>query len=370
MAVIKNTDDEEQKTSTSGQSSILGGGAAEGAQSSGSGWTNLQTYLSANEGQGAGIADSLTKGTQQELDKNKTDTAAWKKEAEGNVQASTKKDDKGYLDTIKTGDVSKIDDGFGAWKNLSNYWGANDASQMSGYNDAYSQQSKLKDKVSGLQDYDSQKASLQDTYKAEAPGYTQGMGTLDAFIMRGDQSGKDKLQAFQDQNKNVGADFDQAVADINSSINSAKSNNAYSKDAVNQAIAGRLADYDSSLKQRAGEEADKQFQWNTTQIQNAYKNAGLEAPKNVLGYLKQNETDPYSYATKAEIDAINQLAGLDDDAATGAKSRGGNTGVYNIDWNQLKTDIDDIRRPSSADVIADAEDPTTLGMGRVGTKRR
>lgn len=150
-----------------------GAASAQAAQPVGSGFTNLQTYLSANKGQGGQIADSIISEGQKGVDKARTaadETAnAW---ADGVTQ--------------------KANDG--AADINSPYGGPTDASKETGLNDLetnYQNVKKGADAYAG--DYQSQKAGLM-----KANNYGVGFGALDTFLGR--QDGSQKIADWQ---KNV-----------------------------------------------------------------------------------------------------------------------------------------------------------------------
>ena len=150
-----------------------GAASAQPAQPTGSGFTNLQTYLSANKGQGGQLADSIVSEGQKGVDtaRDAADKTAdtW---ADGVVQDANS----GAADTNST------------------YGGPTDASKVAGLNDLEKNYQNVRDGANNYAgDYQSQKAGLM-----KANNYGVGFGALDTFLGR--QDGASKIADWQ---KNV-----------------------------------------------------------------------------------------------------------------------------------------------------------------------
>jgi hypothetical protein len=179
MAYVTNNLDEELNQQKAGGGILAGSGGAanQGAQPSGSGFTNLQTYLSANKNQGAGLANQITAEGQKGVDAARTaaDTSA-------NQWAD------GVTEKALSGPsaVSSV------------YGGPIDATKGEGYNQMDQNYQNVRDQATKFAgDYDTQKASLM-----KANSYGTGFGALDTFLGR--QDGKDKIQDWQ-KNVNTGS---------------------------------------------------------------------------------------------------------------------------------------------------------------------
>jgi hypothetical protein len=165
----------QSKAGTGGVIAGSGGAASPtpGAQPAGSGFTNLQTYLSANKGQGGQLADSIVSEGQKGVDtaRNAADKTAdaW---ADGVVQ----------------------DANSGAADTNADYSGPADASKAAGLNDLEKNYQNVREGANNYAgDYQSQKAGLM-----KANNYGVGFGALDTFLGR--QDGASKIADWQ---KNV-----------------------------------------------------------------------------------------------------------------------------------------------------------------------
>lgn len=165
----------QQKAGAGGVIAGSGGAASPtpGAQPAGSGFTNLQTYLSANKGQGGQVADQIISEGQKGVDtaRNAADktAGAW---ADGVVQ----------------------DANSGAADTNSPYGGPTDASKVAGLNDLEKNYQNVRDGANNYAgDYQTQKAGLM-----KANNYGVGFGALDTFLGR-----QDGAQKIADWQKNV-----------------------------------------------------------------------------------------------------------------------------------------------------------------------
>jgi hypothetical protein len=350
MAIQKNfLDDEEnqnQGQATSLEGTALGGGptpatSAQPAKPQGTGWNNLQTYLTANQGQGGNVANAITQDTQKRVDAADSNAKLWEDEAKKRVDQNTRTDDKGYGQQIQSGDPTKIDqNAFGAWKNLSNYWGAANAQADSGYGSVYNQTQQAKKDVAGVQNYDTQKALAQQTFGKNGR-YTQGMGTLDTFIMRGDQSGKDALQGFQDKNKSFGQTFDSAVGNINSYAQGAEQRGQSAYDNLMGMLGQRRQSIQDTAQQNLGKVYGDARSAAEQQVRDAYVKAGRD-PNIGFGtggtISRASDMSWVDGLGDPELAALNQLSNLDDDANTNAITKQ-NRPLATIDWDRVNQNI-------------------------------
>jgi hypothetical protein len=327
MAIQKDfLDEEEQGTqgiNLEGTAVGSGGfGGPMGAKPQGTGWTNLQQYLTANEGQGAGVAQDITKGVQEKVDSADSNAKLWEQSAKARVDQSTKRDDQGFTNQINT-DPTKIDkNAFNAWAQLQSYWGGANAQADSGYGDVYGQTQQAKQAVQGMQNYDTQKALAQQTYGKNGR-YTQGMGTLDTFIMRGDKAGQQALQGFQDRNKNVGAGFDQAKANVDQYIAGAAGRGKAVTDNAYKAIGDRYSALTASGQAAAQAKLKAERDAAQQNVLRQYAEAGIANPN--TGMLSNTVTTRdvglADGLNDVDLAALNALADLDLDASTNALNR-------------------------------------------------
>jgi hypothetical protein len=192
---------QQQQGSKAGTALAGSGGAASptGQQQAGSGFTNLQKYLEANQGQGGGLANVITTEGQKQVDtgvKAANDASqAWASgvisDANNAAQPTVDLYSKGaqaYNNTSGS-DSSYLDNAdINAAKSAGNYTGLTDVTKAAGYNDLDKAYQNVKNQATGYaNDYNAQKGLLQKTY-----GYGSGFGALDTFLAR--QDGKQQLQ--------------------------------------------------------------------------------------------------------------------------------------------------------------------------------
>lgn len=188
----------QQKAGAGGVIAGSGGAASPtpGAQPAGSGFTNLQTYLAANKGQGVGVAGDIVSEGQKGVDsaRKAADQYAdtW---ATGGVQQANQagqdaaaKYDAGRAEV--EADPNNTEGAYAAARGTV-YGGPANAQAIQGYNDLEKNYQNVKttaDNFAG--DYNTQKAGLQNKY-----GYGSGFGALDTFLGR--QDGKDTISGWQ-----------------------------------------------------------------------------------------------------------------------------------------------------------------------------
>lgn len=212
MAYVQN--EEEQKQGGAGGQVLAGsGGAASGSQQAvGTGFTNLQKYLSANKGEGQGIAGDITSQGQKAVDtaRNTADTAANTWADAGAQQANT----------AATNAASTYENAANALRADPNYdpvgvrgttyGGPQSAQDVQGFNDLDKAYQNVRNTATSFaNDRATQQAGLQNKY-----GYGSGFAALDTFLGR--QDGKDQIQGWA-AGVNPGS-ADAQVARVNSAI--------------------------------------------------------------------------------------------------------------------------------------------------------
>lgn len=210
MAILQDELDPAKKAQTGAQSAVLTGNSsapatpttAPAASPVGSGWTNLDTYLSANKGQGQGLAGEI-------VGAGNTAVAGAQKAA-GTAS-----------DTFVTNATNAANNGAagaiaaeGIGDHSVGYQGPNSAKDLTGRNqleDAYKNVSTTADNYAG--DFSTQNAALQKQH-----GYGAGFGALDTFLGR--QDGKEQIQGWRDTVKAPNAQ--QTYDKVDAAIGAAK----------------------------------------------------------------------------------------------------------------------------------------------------
>lgn len=321
------------------ESGIVGGGAAPTSQGTGgntSAWTNLQTYLEANEGQGAGIANAITQKTQANIDAVGKNVQDWEGEAKKRVDEKTRNDD--YSSQIKKDPTEVNQSAFSAWKNLGNYWGAQDATGDSGYAEVYGKAKNAADDIKGANDYYGQNVLAKKSFTGDQAGqsrnYTDGMGYLDTFIARADQSGKDAFSNFKDKNTGFDQKIDSAKNNLNSYIQGAGSRGQAAYDSAMNAISGKQKEIHGAADQRFRGASDLNVgkQMNFDLYDQVYPDVGIQQRAEAGNHVDLNKNfDVSDVYSQADVDALNSLAGLDNDEATTASYAKGSDAAFSTD---------------------------------------
>lgn len=173
MAYVQDEELKKQQQQAAGGQVLAGSGGAAGAsKASGTGWTNLQSYLDANQGNTGGIATSVNNAMNKEFEgaaKAADESAkAWGDGAVKQAQAADQSEAMragatDYSNTIKQTNQT--------------YQGPKQGSDVEGYNDLeknYKAAEQAADKYTG---YSGMKEGL-----ASQNNYGSGFGALDAFL--------------------------------------------------------------------------------------------------------------------------------------------------------------------------------------------
>jgi hypothetical protein len=238
MAYYDNLDEQnQQKSGAGGVIAGSGGAGSQGPTTTGTGFTNLQKYLSANQGSGGAIADNIiSQGQNAVSDAQKTaDTgaAAWADQGVQNVNDGVSTIT-GQVDTAigsLEADRKNRQPAYDAQKLT--YGGPKSATEMQGYNDLDKAYQNVKNTATNFAgDLNTQKAGLQKQY-----GYGSGFGALDTFIGR--QDGKDKLQGWANS-VNPGSAQSQ-IDRVNSAIGAGQQSVTDAQGRLKQALTDNVA---------------------------------------------------------------------------------------------------------------------------------
>lgn len=338
MAIIneeedKNVNQTGQGLNTSGQAGVVGaGGAPAGATQStagggqaGSGWTNLQTYLDVNKGQGGQLADQVGTDVNNKVeDFKKTDVSGAINEigqAAGTTEADEiKKDVAANAGKAKT----FLNQGFGA-KQVTDYTAPINATAAS-----------VKDNLNQLNDQNYQKGALQKLNNKQG-NYTGGFGALDSFILNGDEQGREKLSGIQKSgNDAVGSTMSGITDQLTKARGDANSLFEANKLAVKGAAKGQ---YTGLMDQAALRAKEKSGQSKTAasgtisqkRAEAVQSDAELDTPDIAGdGFVKGADYAASDVLTDADITALNSLAGLDPSLGISPVARTQGTG-YSAD---------------------------------------
>jgi hypothetical protein len=318
MAIIKDFNDE---NAASGGSGVLGGGGAStgggpaGAPatptggSQGSGWTNLQSYLGANQGQAGGIANQITQDAEKQVDEfKKTDVSG----SVAEIGKSAKTEDVNALTGDVAANASKAKDFLS-----SGYGGAGVDTYTAGIRNAAK---GVKDTLGQVTNQGYQKSTLQKANNTPNQAYTSGFGALDSFLVSADPNAKAKLKLTQGRTGEVDQTLNAATGQISAADTAARSAFEANKQRLRDAAKTQAAGIASTAQGRVDPAKAAQLQAANTQstdILNRLKGAyGEDLTDADLGlsskYLTQNNDFGVSdVISDSEMAALNSLAGID-----------------------------------------------------------
>lgn len=249
MAYLYKPEDEQQQgqgPAKSGGSVLAGNSGAKsgtGGQAGTSGWTNLQTYLGANEGNGTGVANTIVDEGQKAFD---TDVGIANKQADSWGDMGVKAAD-------STSALNQISDARGVVKTSGSqyntaannasaitYGGPQNASDVQGFNDLDQAYKNAEQTADNFGKFNTQQATLQKKY-----GYSAGMGALDTAIGRGDAGSL--ITDWQAKSKGGLKDGDQ-YAGIKKNVDRVSGAIQGSKDSISAAKQGLQSDIDARAK--------------------------------------------------------------------------------------------------------------------------
>jgi hypothetical protein len=203
---------QEEQTPTTQQSSVLGAGQQTSmatGSGKGSGWTNLQTYLDNNAGQGVQTTQKILDVKQDQI-KNAVDSLNSEvndtktKASQGMVQRNTDLENQ-----IKTNPTAVNQDAFSQYVSKS-YAGPN---QFTPGLDTEKKWNGLQTKTNVTEIADPYKIGQQ----LKKDNYTYGLGKLDSYLINSEGGGV--VDSFNQKNANVVNDRASQIQSVNDAIN-------------------------------------------------------------------------------------------------------------------------------------------------------
>jgi hypothetical protein len=318
MAIIKDFNDE---SAGAGGGGVLGGGASTGGGpagapatptggAQGSGWTNLQSYLGANQGQAGGLANQITQDADKKVDEFKnTDVSGQVAE----IGKAAKTEDVNNI----TGDVAKNADKAKGFLS-SGYGGANVDTYTSGIRNAAK---GVNDTLGQITNQGYQKSTLQRLNNSPTQAYSGGFGALDSFLVSADPNAKAKLKMTQGRTGEVDQTLNAATGQITAADTAARTAFEANKQKVRDAAKTQAAGITSAAQGRIDPTRAAQTQGSNNQaadilgkIKGEYGNEFVtDADGNISSkYITQNNDFGVSdVISDTELSALNSLAGID-----------------------------------------------------------
>ena len=286
-------------TSTPGQTSASGTGGTAPAGNptapTSTGFVNLQSYLNANQGTGAGLANTATKPLTDQVGaygQTAANTVSGAKSgfdaAGGDAQAAS----------AKSGLANDATAGYDAASHFVNsgYSGPK-ASDYTGT--LATQQGNLDGQLNGVDKQANQQDLLSSAYGGNGKQYTNGFGQLDSFLIGGSQDGRNVINGVKGQTANVDGAYNSAANSLNGMQTTAQN---------------QLAANQSGVRSAAGTDATNIV--NGAQPMLGQKNGTLNSSN--VGTAQASLGDVLTDKNKTDLQALSQLSGQ----------------AYNPDWNK------------------------------------
>jgi hypothetical protein len=340
MAFIKDFNEEDKQagqqlsgSSGSVSSAPTGGGSgpAQPTGNAGSGWTNLQTYLGANQGQAGGLADQIGQDANKKVDEFK-DTKADSTVADINKQSRTD-EAQGY-----TGDVAKNADQV---KNfLSSGWGGKDTNTYT--EGVRNQANQVKGTLGQLNNQGYQKATLQRLNNTPTQAYSSGFGALDSFLVNADPNARAKLTMTQGRGQEVDQTLNNFTDQVSNAVAGSKKQFDDNKQLLRGATSAQYNNLMGGAQGRVGSVLENQGEDARARAGGIVNSRTAGNPLlsgvsvDVNPFVKQNTGFGVSdVATDAEIEALNRLAGIDSNLGLSGLQRTNNQ-AFSIDESGLQ----------------------------------
>jgi hypothetical protein len=222
--------------------------------------------------------------------------------------------------------------------------GPADAAGDTGWGAAKGAVDQTKGVIDTANTWQGQQKMAQDTYGKEGR-YSSGMGTLDAFVARGDAQGK--FDTFKTNNANFDGGIGAKAGEVNTAIGGAKTFNKGKYDTVVTSVADRLRaiqgdqEFRAATQNRAdAERLGSEFEQGLRDFQSkGGVSKNFQINKVAGDYLNTNKLTGADVATQAEIDALNLLGGYDDNTATGNYTLPGTRNANSFNKDKLMGDL-------------------------------
>ena len=233
MAFVANLEDEDKKNevpqqgaervlSTSQSGNINAGegssAPAEARKTGSAGWSNLQSYITANKGNDADMANKVGEKVDTQATTIADTQSTLGTKANTDIAKSTVKDS-GVVGAL-TSDPTQVDkNAFNAQRNAT-YKGPNDVTEYQEYAKQQADINKLKGTLENTQSQEGREVLLDDTYKRN--DYNKGMKKLDSFILGAGTDSKQKIEGLNQKHAGVETNWNKFNDDIRGAISGAK----------------------------------------------------------------------------------------------------------------------------------------------------
>jgi len=222
---------------TGGDSSAPSGG--ESSSGSGTGWTNLQSYLKSNEGNDGQMANKIASDTKGIMDQTRSDTADWKTDVQDKTASGTTSafGGSGPMSQMGQDDFSKYYD--------AEYKGPQTAEDSSKFQAADSGAKKFQGLSTATDSFAGRQGLVNDSFKRD--DYGKGMNLLDTFLVSGGKQGKETMQGIRDEYTGFESDLNKSKADLGSGIKSAQDTTAATQQGFRSQVSDEAQGYQDQI---------------------------------------------------------------------------------------------------------------------------
>jgi hypothetical protein len=238
-------------------------------------FTNLASYVNANQGNDAAMGQAVTGQVQGKANEATGQLEDWQKAAKAQINAGTANANPTLVSGLQTNAAGVNRNDFIAA--IKGYQGPTDATGVSGYGDVKNATQKVQDYAdqAGSDDIAARGSVLKDVYGQGGKQYTSGENRLDSYILGAGQGGQTALKNIAANFGKFGGNFDTAAGKVSTDIKDAKTTSGDTRKAVIDAATGtygQIGDQITTAK-------DKIKQQQTT-IDNDYNGlvAALKSP--------------------------------------------------------------------------------------------
>lgn len=344
MATILDDEDKNAQNATgsngevvlSNESGTIGNGAAGGGatttpagttQQPGGGFTNLQQYVTANQGNDTQMGQKVQQNVAQNAQVADQKVQGYQTGADQRVDQGTIGLDNTVQSAIKSSPEKIIGDpslkaAFDKQYNAQ-FTGATQAADYDGYNDAQEQALKVERQgKAAAGDNADRRGLLNDVYAR--PDYGSGQQNLDSFILGAGEGGQQALQQINQNYGQYGQKATGAADEVNSRIQNALKTSQTTRDTTRGLVSSQASGYDQNFRklsetvQREAQEQQKQYQatldglksGNAKVRASTFKSIGLDPQ--VGEFLVNEGYDPSQLIAAGKAKSLGDVANAQD----------------------------------------------------------
>jgi hypothetical protein len=353
------------QTQNQGTGAPGGGGmstqAAPSAGARGSGWVNLQQYLTANQGKGRSSAETVANSTQGQIDSAIRGIESQATKAKEEIGKATVNRNEELERQIKDQPQRVDKDAFKAYASQT-YQGPKALSETGGYKDVLGAYTRAKTNLDGLQNKDQRAEALRTSLNDAR--YSRGMSALDSLLMG--QEGEEVFRGLRDKNQGIEQRRKELEGGVSDAAKKAQETSEASlkslRDVTNQSYRdllaaneqelmarnqGRGGEIDTAARALFGDQMADQYGIDRKQFMRYY--APPEAQYSLGDVVSDDE--------RARMAALAELAG-EADVFSGASRSGIQEGGYfdQAAYDQAVAEFLEAERQKTLDPVVSRED--------------